>query len=98
MDRERGIWHLASSGAATWADLAREAVRGAALDSRKVLAVPNMELDWSARRPAQSALGSRRGALMPPLEAALARYLDTLKAPATDISTGSFLTRYRPPG
>jgi dTDP-4-dehydrorhamnose reductase len=98
MDRERGIWHLASSGAATWADLAREAVRGAALDSRKVLAVPNMELDWSARRPAQSALGSRRGALMPPLEAALARYLDTLRTPTADMSTGSFLTRYRPPG
>jgi len=98
MDGERGVWHLASAGAVTWADFAREAVRGATLDPRRVLEVPSAELDWIARRPAQSALRSARGALMPPLEKALGRYLAARRSDPSVVSKGSFLTRYRPPG
>jgi len=98
MDGERGIWHLASTGAVTWAELAREAVRGAALDPRRVLGVPGAELGWRARRPAQSTLRSGRGALMPPLDKAIGCYLGALRSPASEVAVGSFLTRYRPPG
>jgi dTDP-4-dehydrorhamnose reductase len=99
MDGERGVWHLASVGAVTWADFAREAVRGARLDPRRVLEVPSAEVDWIARRPARSALRSARGASMPPLEKALGCYLAARRADlAATATTGSFLTRYRPPG
>jgi dTDP-4-dehydrorhamnose reductase len=98
MDRERGVWHLASAGAVTWAELAREAVRRAALDARQVVEVPHAELGWSARRPARSALRSTRGALMPSLDKALERCLATIRAGDGDLASGAYLTRYRPPG
>ncbi|HEY0418634.1 MAG TPA: hypothetical protein VGC80_03860, partial [Acetobacteraceae bacterium] len=94
----RGIWHLASAGAVTWAELVREAVHGARLDTRWVLEVPSAELDWTARRPPQSVLRSGRGGLMLPLDKALGCYLDALRSATSDISVGAFLTRYRPPG
>ncbi len=97
MDGEKGIWHLASTGAVTWAELAREAVAGAALDRRRVRSVPGAELGWRARRPAWSALRSMRSALMPPLDRALDCYLGALRSGAGDIATGAWLTRYRPP-
>jgi dTDP-4-dehydrorhamnose reductase len=98
MDRERGIWHLASAGSVIWSDLVREAVDGARLDAKKVLEVPSAELGWKARRPLQSVLHSTRGGLMPRLDKALGCYLDTLRLGTSDISTGSFLSRYGPPG
>jgi dTDP-4-dehydrorhamnose reductase len=98
MDGERGIWHLASAGTVTWAELAREAVAGAALDASIVRAVQGAELGWRAPRPAQSALRSSRSALMPPLDRALGCYLGALRSGAGDIVTGAWLTRYRPPG
>jgi dTDP-4-dehydrorhamnose reductase len=97
MDRERGVWHLAT-GSVIWSDLVREAVDGARLDSRKILEVPSAELGWKARRPLQSVLHSTRGCLMPSLDKALGCYLDTLRLGTSDISTGSFLSRYGPPG
>jgi dTDP-4-dehydrorhamnose reductase len=39
LDRETGPWHLASGGSVTWSDFAREVVRAAGLDARRVLAV-----------------------------------------------------------
>jgi dTDP-4-dehydrorhamnose reductase len=98
MDGECGIWHLASAGMVTWAELARAAVAGAALDGSSVRAVLSAELGWRAKRPAQSALRSRRSALMPPLDKALGCYLGALRSGSSDIVTGTWLTRHRPPG
>ena len=74
IDGERGVWHLANPGAVTWAELARLAARLAGLDEGLVEARPSRELGFAAPRPAYSALGSERGALLPPLEDALSRY------------------------
>jgi dTDP-4-dehydrorhamnose reductase len=98
MDGERGVWHLAGAGAATWADLAGEAVAGAGLDRGKVVTLRAEELAWRARRPVQSALRSTRSALMPPLDKALGRFIDMLRRDATDAVSGAWLTRWRPPG
>ncbi|HET6521125.1 MAG TPA: family 1 glycosylhydrolase [Geminicoccaceae bacterium] len=76
IDGESGIWHLANRGAVTWADLAREAARGAGLDPKRVRGVASAELGWVARRPSYSALDSSRGFIMPSLEGALRRYFD----------------------
>ena len=75
IDGERGVWHLANSGAVTWADFARRAARLAGLDERLVQGRPTRELNLAAPRPAYSALGSERGALLGPLDEALERYV-----------------------
>ncbi len=99
VDGEKGVWHLANAGEATWAELAREAARALRLDPRLVLAVPAAELGWAARRPRRSALGSGRGGPMPPLGAALACHAAAFRAGGPPrVSVGDFLTRYRPPG
>jgi dTDP-4-dehydrorhamnose reductase len=76
IDGERGIWHLANPGGVTWAELARAAAEAAGLDPSGVIGHPTHRLGQTARRPRYSVLGSKRGVLLPPLENALARYLD----------------------
>jgi RmlD substrate binding domain len=99
VDGEKGVWHLANAGEATWAELAREAARALRLDPRLVLAVPAAELGWAARRPRRSVLGSGRGGPLPPLGAALACHAAAFRAGGPPrVSVGDFLTRYRPPG
>jgi dTDP-4-dehydrorhamnose reductase len=75
IDGERGVWHLANSGALTWADFARRAARLAGLDERLVRARPTRELNLAAPRPLYSALGSERGTLLGPLDEALECYM-----------------------
>lgn len=75
IDGERGVWHLANAGAITWADLARRAARLAGLDERLVAGRPTSELHLAAPRPAYSALGSERGALLSSLDEALESFM-----------------------
>jgi dTDP-4-dehydrorhamnose reductase len=75
VDGERGIWHLANAGAVSWADLATMAARAAGLDASLVDPRPHSELGFIAPRPANVALASERGSLLPSLENALARYV-----------------------
>jgi dTDP-4-dehydrorhamnose reductase len=74
VDGERGIWHLASPGALSWAQFARMGAALAGLDPRLVTACTTRELSLPAPRPAYSALGSERGALLPALEDSLSRW------------------------
>jgi dTDP-4-dehydrorhamnose reductase len=76
IDGERGIWHLANAGETSWAELARAAARGADLDETLIRGRPHTELGLAARRPRAVPLASERGHVMPPLEAALAAYLN----------------------
>lgn len=75
IDGERGVWHLANRGALSWAEFARLAARAAGLDESLVEARPTASFNFAARRPTFSALASERGALLPALEDALARYV-----------------------
>ena len=83
IDGERGIWHLASPGAVSWAELARMAAGRCGVDPGLIEPVPAARLGWRAPRPSYSVLGSERGAIMPPLEDALARYADAVSSTAT---------------
>lgn len=75
IDGERGVWHLANRGALSWAEFARLAARAAGLDESLVEERPTASFNFAARRPVFSALASERGALLPALEDALARYV-----------------------
>ncbi len=76
IDGEGGVWHLSNAGALTWADFARLAAGRAGLESSLVRGCPTASLGLAAPRPAFSALDSERGALLPPLDDALARYFN----------------------
>ena len=79
IDGECGIWHLANQGAITHADFVREIVRGASLPAERVHGVGAAEISWLAPWPAYSVLGSGRGLLMPPLDQAIAHYLESAR-------------------
>lgn len=74
IDGEHGVWHLANSGAATWAELARLAAEMAGLDLYLIEGRSTESLDLAAPCPLYSVLGSERGHLLPPLHDALSRY------------------------
>lgn len=75
IDGEGGIWHLANSGALTWADFARLVATEAGYDVAQIEGRPNGTFDFSARRPTFSALSSERASIMPRLEDAVKRYV-----------------------
>jgi dTDP-4-dehydrorhamnose reductase len=74
IDGEHGVWHLANSGAATWADFAKLVADMDGSNRASVRGRPNASLSLAARRPAFSALSSERGTLMPSLEQGLENY------------------------
>lgn len=74
-DREHGIWHLTNGEALTWAEFTLRAAKLASVDHRNLHARPAADLNFTANRPAYSALGSSRSTLMPSLASALDRYL-----------------------
>ena len=76
VDRESGIWHLANEGATTWADWAYITADRAGLDEAYIEAVPLEQLDYPARRPHYSVLGSSKGYHLPKLENAMQRFFD----------------------
>ena len=74
IDGAGGVWHLATPGALTWAELVRRAANLDGLDPRRVAGRETRRLGGRALRPACRALASERGTLLPPLDDALARY------------------------
>ena len=75
MDDERGIWHLANRGAVSWVELGQKVASLAGLDPSGVVPCSARALGFLAPRPAYSVLGSRRGLLLPSLEASLVEYV-----------------------
>jgi dTDP-4-dehydrorhamnose reductase len=74
IDGETGVRHLANAGAVSWAEFARRIAAAAGFDPELVRPVPAAVLGWAAARPAQAALATERGALMPSLDHAIARF------------------------
>lgn len=80
IDRERGIWHLTSAEAISWAELARRACAEAGVDASGLEVVSADRCGHVARRPAYSALASERAQLLPALNDALRRYVEAMRA------------------
>jgi dTDP-4-dehydrorhamnose reductase len=80
IDEEKGIWHLANKGAINWADFAYETANALNLDNSFINAVPLQDLNYPAKRPYNSVLGSERGFLLPTLDNAMQRYFDEKRA------------------
>ena len=74
IDDERGIWHLANSGATSQFGLIEAVARQVGLDLTSLRSGPGQDSPGPVRRPVYSVLGSERGELLPPLSDALDRY------------------------
>ncbi|MDQ6655778.1 MAG: sugar nucleotide-binding protein [Verrucomicrobiota bacterium] len=74
VDGERGIWHLANTGAVTPAQFLMTAADISRLDAGRIDGIPDWRLNRPARRPAYRVLESERGQLLPALEDAIQRY------------------------
>ncbi len=74
LDGESGIWHLANQGSVTWVEFAVLGARRAGMDPALVIPAHAGALGWRARRPRFSAMASKRGTLLPSLDAAIDAY------------------------
>jgi dTDP-4-dehydrorhamnose reductase len=68
IDGERGIWHVANAGSVSWADFARRLLRKARLENDPVTSAPQDRLR-------NTALGTERGMVLPPLGDAVHRFI-----------------------
>lgn len=76
IDGEHRIWHLANSGAVTWAEFARVVADRAGYDPAAIHSRPTAMLGLAAPRPLFTALASERGSLMPPFEESLNSFFE----------------------
>ena len=74
LDGETGIWHVSGDMALRWSDFARELAAMRHLDSQLVRDGSPAQLGWIAERPVNSALTSRRGALLPAFSKSLGEF------------------------
>jgi dTDP-4-dehydrorhamnose reductase len=89
IDGETGLWHLANEGSVSWFEFARAIAQGAGLDGNLVFA-------HDTEPPRNTALRSIRGAVMRPLQAALADYHRDVAIPrqsAVDHSAASEMSK-----
>jgi dTDP-4-dehydrorhamnose reductase len=80
IDRESGLWHVANDGAVTWFELARMAAERRGAGSDLVIAAQTAAVWGPAVRPVYSALTSRRGRLLRPIDAAVDAYVRDVRA------------------
>jgi dTDP-4-dehydrorhamnose reductase len=79
IDGEHGIWHVANSGAVTWAEFAQRVAVRAGYRTAKVQPRPGSALGFVAPRPPFTALWSERGSFMAPFEDSLERCFRDMK-------------------
>lgn len=80
LDGEGGIWHMANAGAVTWYEFAVAVAQQ--FESEVSLIEPcSWRESWGpAERPSYSVLGSGRGGLLRPLNAAIPAFVDDMQA------------------
>jgi len=74
IDDENGLWHIVNDGQVSWAGFAFALGEACGLPTRHIKACPASEMGWVASRPANGALTSERGLLMPSLHSAIDRF------------------------
>lgn len=77
IDRESGVWHLTNGHPVTWLELASKAAIQAGVDCSRLQSTPGAECNYVAARPLYSALHSNRAMLLPSLDSALGRFLQS---------------------
>jgi dTDP-4-dehydrorhamnose reductase len=76
IDGDTGLRHLVNGGAVTWAEFAVRVAEVLGLDAGLVQATPAAAMGWRAERPANAALATTRGQILPSLDSALSHFAD----------------------
>ncbi len=74
IDGEYGIWNIANPCEVSWADFAVKAAHIMGFDAKLVVPAASKKMNFVARRPSYSALGSKRGVFLPSLEEGLHKF------------------------
>jgi dTDP-4-dehydrorhamnose reductase len=82
IDRESGVWHVTNGHPVTWVELASKAAEQAGVDCSRLESQPAAEFNYAATRPVYSALHSNRAMLLPTLDDALGRFLQSRRPQA----------------
>ena len=77
IDQESGIWHLANKGSVTWASFAEMIADRLHLNKDLIRKVNASSMNYAAKRPFNSALGSERGYHLPSFDKAFEEYIRT---------------------
>ena len=77
IDRESGVWHLTNGHPVTWLELASKAAGQAGVDCSRLESQRGADCNYVAARPLYSALHSNRAMLLPTLDSALERFLQS---------------------
>ena len=73
IDNESGIWHLTSGEKWSWAQLANKVADHAGLDHSLINSLESRDIDFKAKRPIYSVLGTSKGIILPSFEDGLMR-------------------------
>ncbi len=79
IDSEKGIWHLANKGSISWSGFANMIADHLGLDKFLIQAVNATQINYAAKRPLYSVLGSQHGQQLPSFEQAMHEYLEKEK-------------------
>ena len=77
IDRESGIWHLTNGHPVTWVELAIKAAEQAGVDCSRLEPQSGSACNYGAARPSYTALHTHRAVLLPTLDSAMGRYLQS---------------------
>jgi dTDP-4-dehydrorhamnose reductase len=75
IDDVAGVWHLASDGECSWIEFARSAAQGVGYDPDLIEPRSIDRMNWAARRPKYSVLGSTHGVRLRDWQDALKRFI-----------------------
>ncbi|RFZ84408.1 NAD-dependent epimerase/dehydratase family protein [Mucilaginibacter terrenus] len=76
LDNENGVYHVASTGRITWAELAFKIAEMTGLDASLIKPTPLKQMNLKVRMPKSNVLQSEKGVKLPTLESALRHYVD----------------------
>jgi dTDP-4-dehydrorhamnose reductase len=79
IDGETGVWHIANAGRVSWAEFADWIADRAGIKQPRIERVPGAALWARAKRPQDVALSSQRAQLLPALDTAIDRFVDTCR-------------------
>jgi len=86
VDGEAGVWHLANAGRLSWYEFGRRIAAVVDLDESLVVPGDAGGLGWRAPRPADVALTSERGQLLPGIDQAIESFASSYRAQARAVT------------
>lgn len=79
IDGEYGVWNITNPCEINWADFAKRIAKIACFETASVVPLPSKKMNYIAKRPFYSVLGSKRGVLLSSLDEGLEKFIEQRK-------------------